>query len=81
MTVTLTSSTNEPLTANAAYYAGGWRSLGKTGTRRNCCPVPTLEVNYLGARVQKTQDVAADGAVRLETVLVSFNLLDGHGTP
>ncbi len=82
VTVTLTSSTNEPLTANAAYYAGGWRSLGKTGTPAELLPGSyPFEVNYLGARVQKTQDVAADGAVRFETVLVSFNLLDGHGTP
>jgi hypothetical protein len=81
VTVKLTSSTGAPLAGDASFYASGWQTFGATGSTVELLPTSyTFRVGYMGASIQKSQNVA-DGntVVEFNTVPVSFKLLSSFG--
>jgi predicted nucleic acid-binding Zn ribbon protein len=73
----LLSSVGLPLKGDASFYAGGWKTFGdgQTFERMELLPVNyTFKVSYLGASMQKTQNVAENSKVVFHTKLVKVNL-------
>jgi hypothetical protein len=76
VTVTLLSSSGNGLSGGVVeYYGGGWKSFGTTdsnGTVSKALPPGTyiFEITYAGASIQKTQNIASNPNVVLQTVKV-----------
>lgn len=82
VTFELKSSTGEALTGEATYYANGWKTFGEGTTPGTMEMLPvsyTFGIKYLGATMQKAQDVSTNPAVVFNTVPVTFKLLSSAG--
>jgi hypothetical protein len=80
VTVKLLDSTGAALSAEAQYYANGWKTFGTTTTTLELLPTTyPFRVTYGGASIQKNQDVNADPLVIFTTKLVTFKLLNQAG--
>jgi hypothetical protein len=69
------------LTADADYYASGWKDFGTTTATLELLPTTyPFRVTYLGASIQKNQNVAIDPMVVFNTTVVTVQLLDSTST-
>ncbi len=76
----LLSSTGDPLAGTAEFYASGWHEFGNTNTTLELLPVSySFAVSYIGARQEKTQNVAVNPTVEFRTVPVTMMLLSSTG--
>lgn len=74
--VKLLSSGGSELAADASYYASGWKTFGTTTSTLELLPTTyPFRVSYLGASIQKNQDINIDPVVVFNTVPVTFKLL------
>jgi hypothetical protein len=79
-TMKLLSSTNAELTADADYYASGWKTFGTGNTTCTMELLPvsyTFRVGYGGASMTKSQNIGTDPDVVFSTVLATMKLLSG----
>jgi Tol biopolymer transport system component len=70
--------------AAASFYAGGWKVFGTTDSSgvatKELLPLTyTFKMSYLGASMQKPQDVAADPNVVFATVPVTVRMQNSSG--
>ena len=78
----LDSTTAKISGAGTQYYASGWKTFGSgvtsvpTASMELLPTTYTFMVSYLGASMQKSQDVNSNAAVVFQTTLVTMKLLD-----
>ncbi len=68
--------------ATAQYYDGGWKDIPGTTDANGMLPVAisglkgnvTFAVNFAGARIQKTQNIATDSIITFQTEAVTVKL-------
>ena len=76
----LDSTGTTELAGEGSFYASGWKTFGITPAERELLPVKyTFKVKYLGAYLQKTQDLSIDPAVVFQTTPVSVVLKASDG--
>jgi len=74
--------------ATAKYYDGSWKDIPGTTDANGILPVAipglkgnvTFAVDYAGARIQKSQNIATDSIVTFQTKAVTMKLLNSTGT-
>ena len=85
VTVQLLDSSNNGIVGGVVqYYSSGWQTFGTTGTDGKVSKdLPdgtySFQMTYVGASMQKSQNVASDPDVVFNTTLVTMELLDSTG--
>ncbi len=86
VTVSLNNSTGNPLEAEELFYRDANKNYVSLGTNKTSDTLEMLplsyyfKVKYLGHTLSKLQNVTSDASVDFQTVLVSFNLVDGSNS-
>ena len=76
----LNAAGDTDLTAKADYYASGWKDFGTTPAALELLPTTyPFRVTYLGASIQKNQNVAENAEVIFNTKVVTVKLLKVDG--